>query len=185
MPCCCRWPQRLRDCTREDDTVARQGSDEFVVVLEDLGDNPEEAAARSEETVGQKILSALRAPYEVDGEAHHSTLSMGITCFSGLRETVDELLQRTDLAMYQAKSAGRDTLRFYDPQMQAAVSGPRRHGAGHARRAGPAASSSCITSRRWEHGRITGAEALLRWQPPAATAWSRRPSSFRWPKSRA
>jgi diguanylate cyclase (GGDEF) domain len=174
--------QRLRDCVHEDDTVARQGGDEFVVVLEDLGDNPEEAAARSEET-GQKILSALRAPYEVDGEAHHSSLSMGITVFSGLRETVDELLQRTDLAMYQAKSAGRDTLRFYDPQMQAAVSA--RAAMELDMRAGwPRASSSCITSRR---SSMAASPALRRCCAGAtqATALSRRPSSFRWPKSRA
>ena len=147
------------------DTVARQGGDEFVVVLEDLGDNPEEAAARSEET-GQKILSALRAPYEVDGEAHHSSLSMGITVFSGLRETVDELLQRTDLAMYQAKSAGRDTLRFYDPQMQAAVSA--RAAMELDMRAGLAQSQfELYYQPQMDHGRITGAEALLRWRHPS------------------
>ena len=157
--------KRLRDCVHEDDTVARQGGDEFVVVLEDLGDNPEEAAARSEET-GQKILSALRAPYEVDGEAHHSSLSMGITVFSGLRETVDELLQRTDLAMYQAKSAGRDTLRFYDPQMQAAVSA--RAAMELDMRAGLAQSQfELYYQPQIEHGRITGAEALLRWRHPS------------------
>ena len=156
---------RLRGCVHEDDTVARQGGDEFVVVLEDLGDNPEEAAARSEET-GQKILSALRAPYEVDGEAHHSSLSMGITVFSGLRETVDELLQRTDLAMYQAKSAGRDTLRFYDPQMQAAVSA--RAAMELDMRAGLAQSQfELYYQPQIEHGRITGAEALLRWRHPS------------------
>ena len=156
---------RLRSCVHEDDTVARQGGDEFVVVLEDLGDNPEEAAARSEET-GQKILSALRAPYEVDGEAHHSSLSMGITVFSGLRETVDELLQRTDLAMYQAKSAGRDTLRFYDPQMQAAVSA--RAAMELDMRAGLAQSQfELYYQPQIEHGRITGAEALLRWRHPS------------------
>ena len=156
---------RLRACVHEDDTVARQGGDEFVVVLEDLGDNPEEAAARSEET-GQKILSALRAPYEVDGEVHHSSLSMGITVFSGLRETVDELLQRTDLAMYQAKSAGRDTLRFYDPQMQAAVSA--RAAMELDMRAGLAQSQfELYYQPQIEHGRITGAEALLRWRHPS------------------
>jgi len=156
--------KRLRACVHEDDTVARQGGDEFVVVLEDLGDNPEEAAARSEEA-GQKILSALRAPYEVDGEAHHSSLSMGITVFSGLRETVDELLKRTDLAMYQAKSAGRDTLRFFDPQMQAAVSA--RAAMELDMRTGLAQSQfELYYQPQMEHGRITGAEALLRWRHP-------------------
>jgi diguanylate cyclase (GGDEF)-like protein/PAS domain S-box-containing protein len=156
--------QRLRGCVLEDDTVARQGGDEFVVVLEDLGDNPEEVAARSEE-IGQKILAALREPYQLDGEAHHSSLSMGITVFSGMRETVDELLRRADLAMYQAKAAGRDTLRFYDPQMQAVVSA--RAAMELDMRAGLALGQfELYYQPQMEHGRIIGAEALLRWRHP-------------------
>ena len=156
--------QRLRKCVHEDDTVARPGGDEFVVVLEDLGDNPEEAAARSEE-IGQKILAALREPYQLDAEVHHSSLSMGITIFSGMRETVDELLKRADLAMYQAKGAGRDTLRFYDPRMQAAVSA--RAAMELDMRVGLAQGQfELYYQPQIEHGRITGAEALLRWRHP-------------------
>jgi len=155
---------RLRGCVHEDDTVARQGGDEFVVVLEDLGDNPEEAAARSEE-VGQRILAALREPYTLDGAAHHSSLSMGVTIFSGMRETVDELLKRADLALYQAKDAGRDTLRFYDPQMQAAVSA--RAALELDMRIGLAQGQfELYYQPQVDHGRITGAEALLRWRHP-------------------
>ncbi len=155
---------RLRACVHEDDTVARQGGDEFVVVLEDLGDTPEDAAARAEEAA-QKILQALREPYTLDGEAHHSSLSMGITVFSGMRETVDELLKRADLAMYQAKSAGRDTLRFYDPQMQAAVSA--RAALEADMRAGLAQGQfELYYQPQVDNGRITGAEALLRWRHP-------------------
>lgn len=79
--------------------------DEFVVVLEDLGDTRKTLLHALEET-RTKILQALREPYTLDGEAHHSSLSMGITVFSGMRETVDELLKRADLAMYQARSRG-------------------------------------------------------------------------------
>lgn len=155
---------RLRACVHEDDTVARQGGDEFVVVLEDLGDTPEEAAARAEEAA-QKVLHALREPYMLDGEMHHSSLSMGITIFSGMRETVDELLKRADLAMYQAKSAGRDTLRFYDPQMQAAVSA--RAALELDMRAGLAQGQfELYYQPQVDNGRITGAEALLRWRHP-------------------
>ena len=155
---------RLRGCVHEDDTVARQGGDEFVVVLEDLGDGPEEAAARAED-VGQRILGMLREPYQIDGDAHHSSLSMGVTIYSGTRETVDELLKRADLALYQAKNAGRDTLRFYDPQMQAVVSA--RATLELDMRVGLAQGQfELYYQPQIDHGRIIGAEALLRWRHP-------------------
>ncbi|MFT4241571.1 MAG: EAL domain-containing protein [Acidovorax sp.] len=155
---------RLRASVHEDDTVARQGGDEFVVVLEDMGDSPEDAAARTEEAA-QRILAALREPYTLDGEVHHSSLSMGIALFSGMRETAEELLKRADLAMYQAKSAGRDTLRFYDPQMQAAVSA--RAALELDMRAGLAQGQfELYYQPQVERGCITGAEALLRWRHP-------------------
>ena len=155
---------RLRSCLHEDDTIARQGGDEFVVVLESLGDNPEEAAARSEE-LGQRILAVLREPYELEGGAHHSSISMGITIFSGMRETVDELLKRADLALYQAKDTGRDTLRFYDPKMQAVVSA--RAALELDMRVGLAQGQfELYYQPQIDRGRITGAEALLRWRHP-------------------
>ena len=155
---------RLLSCVHEDDTVARQGGDEFVVVLEDLGDNPEEAAARAEEA-GQRILAALREPYLINAAEHHSSLSMGVTIFSDMRETVDELLKRADLALYQAKDAGRDTLRFYDPKMQAAVSA--RAALELDMRIGLAQGQfELYYQPQIDRGRITGAEALLRWRHP-------------------
>nr|WP_233590008.1 EAL domain-containing protein [Acidovorax sp. FJL06] len=155
---------RLRSCVHEDDTVARQGGDEFVVVLEDLGSSPEEAAARGEE-MGQRILAALREPYLLDGDTHHSSLSMGITVFSGMHETADDLLKRADLALYQAKDAGRDTLRFYDPGMQAAVSA--RAALELDMRAGLAQGQfELYYQPQIDQGRIIGAEALLRWRHP-------------------
>lgn len=155
---------RLRSCVHEDDTVARQGGDEFVVVLEDLGDSPEDAAAPAEE-VGQRILSLLREPYDIGGEMHHSSLSMGVTIFSGMREPVDELLKRADLALYQAKDAGRDTLRFFDPKMQAAV-GARAALELDMRVGLVQGQFELYYQPQIDHGRITGAEALVRWRHP-------------------
>ncbi|RYF28654.1 MAG: EAL domain-containing protein [Comamonadaceae bacterium] len=156
---------RLRGCVQGQDTVARHGGDEFVVVLEDLDDTPQEAGARAEEA-GQRILTALRQPFVLDGEAHHSTLSMGITIFQGQRESAEELLKRGELAMYQAKAAGRNTLQFYDPQMQALVES--RAALESDMRAGLAQGQfELFYQPQVVHGRITGAEALLRWRHPA------------------
>jgi diguanylate cyclase (GGDEF)-like protein/PAS domain S-box-containing protein len=111
---------RLGSCLREGDTAARFGGDEFVVMLEDLsGDEGE--AARQTELVAEKILARLNAPYELVGRRHSSSPSIGITLFIGTAMSAEELLKRADVAMYQSKAAGRNTLRFFDPQMQAAV----------------------------------------------------------------
>lgn len=108
----------------------------------------------------------MRHPFMLEGEAHHTTLSMGVTVFQGARETVDELLQRTDLAMYQAKASGRNALRFYDPQMQASVAARAaletdlRDGLGRG-------EFELFYQPQVHHGHIVGAEALLRWRHPA------------------
>jgi len=111
---------RLATCVREGDTAARLGGDEFVVMLEDLSENVLEAATQTE-IVGEKILAALNQPYQLANYEHHSTPSIGVTLFADHQGTIDDLLKRADLAMYQAKAAGRNTLRFFDPAMQAVV----------------------------------------------------------------
>ena len=109
--------RRLTACVRESDTVARLGGDEFVVMLESLGQHAIEVAAQAEE-VGEKILAALNQPYQLDTQISRSSSSIGATLFSGERHEVEELLKQADIAMYQAKKSGRNTLRFFDPQMQ-------------------------------------------------------------------
>lgn len=103
--------RRLIACVREGDTVARLGGDEFIIMLEDLSDNFQEAASQAR-IVGEKILAALDQPYWLTSDEYHSTSSVGITLFGDRRETVEQLLKRADLAMYQAKAAGRNTLCF-------------------------------------------------------------------------
>lgn len=114
---------RLAGCVREGDTVARLGGDEFVVMLEGLSANHLEAAAQAE-IVGVKILAALNEPYWLACHEHSSTPSIGVTLFNGHQSDIDELLKQADLAMYQVKAAGRNALRFFDPEMQAMVAGP-------------------------------------------------------------
>jgi len=157
--------QRLSTCVREGDTVARQGGDEFVVMLEDLSGNSQEAAAQTK-TLGEKILATLSQPYQLAGHEHYITASIGVTLFTDQRATVDEMLKQADLAMYQAKAAGRNTLCFFDLDMQALVT---------------SRAALEVDMRQGLHqdefllyfqaqvdgaGRLTGAEALVRWQHP-------------------
>ena len=158
--------QRLVTCIREGDTVARLGSDEFVVMLEDLSKNELEAATQTK-TVGEKILATLNQDYQLEHGVHHSTSSIGITLFGGgQQESSEEPLKRAELAMYEAKAAGRHTLRFFDPQMQVEVA---------TRVALEADLREAVLARQFvlyyqtqvaDLDRTTGVEALLRWQHP-------------------
>ncbi len=157
---------RLVSCLREGDTAARFGGDEFVVMLEDLSDNDTDAA-RQAELVAEKILARLNAPYELVGRQHNSSPSIGITLFIGAVLGVDELLKRADVAMYQAKAAGRNTLRFFDPQMQAAVL--ERAALDADLRLGLQREELLLHYQPVVDGynQIVGYEALLRWRHPA------------------
>jgi predicted signal transduction protein with EAL and GGDEF domain len=152
-------------CVREGDTVARLGGDEFVVMLEGLGRELGDAAAQSE-AIGRKVLGSLGAAYDLAGRRHQSTSSIGITLFDSHNDTIDELMKRADLAMYNAKTAGRNTLRFFDPHMQTAVT--QRVALEHDLRDGLQLGQFVLyyQSQRDVNGRITGAEALLRWAHP-------------------
>jgi diguanylate cyclase (GGDEF)-like protein len=112
--------KRLVFCVREGDTIARIGGDEFVVMLEDLSKCLFEAAAQTE-AIGEKILVALNQPYQLASYEYLSSPSIGAALFNDDSQTVDQLLKQTDIAMYQAKRAGRNTLRFFDPKMQEAI----------------------------------------------------------------
>jgi len=155
--------ERLLGCVRKGDTVARLGGDEFVVMLEDLSPVAAEGATQAE-TVGRQILATLKQTYHFGGYDHHSTASIGITLFAGQQETIDDLLKRADLAMYQAKAGGRNTLRFFDPEMQSMVT----------RRAALEADlREAVTQEQFivyyqpqvtDGVNVSGAEALLRWR---------------------
>ncbi len=111
---------RLKSTLREGDTVARLGGDEFVVVFEGLSRQQDEAATQTEQAA-EKICHELSQPYKLQNYEHHSTASVGICLFQGHQESVEELLKHADVAMYQAKEAGRNTIRFFDPMTQAAL----------------------------------------------------------------
>ncbi len=157
---------RLQSCVREGDTVSRLGSDEFVVILEDLSKNELEAATQSK-TVAEKMLLVLGQDYQLDHGAHHSSASIGITLFGGgQQESSEEPLKRAELAMYQAKAAGRNGIRFFDPQMQVEVTGRALLEA--ALREALLASQFVLfyQSQIMSDGHMTGVEVLVRWQHP-------------------
>ncbi|MGZ3236984.1 MAG: diguanylate cyclase domain-containing protein [Burkholderiaceae bacterium] len=111
---------RLSVCVREGDTVASLGGDEFVVIMEDLSDNPRIATAQAK-TVGEKILAKLNQPYDLAGNIQSSTPSIGITLFSNHKFSIDELLKQADIAMYQAKAEGRNALCFFNAEASSSV----------------------------------------------------------------
>lgn len=112
---------RLNAAVRSCDTVARFGGDEFIVLLEDLG-STEDVVAKAAQQIAANIIHAFSAPFVIEGVDQYSTPSIGVTLFNGSCGTVDEVLKRADLAMYQAKAAGRNNVSFFDPAMQARVS---------------------------------------------------------------
>jgi diguanylate cyclase (GGDEF)-like protein/PAS domain S-box-containing protein len=111
---------RLKTCVRIDDTVARQGGDEFVVVLNDLNSDTDQAAIQAE-AIAEKIRASLNEPFMLRGNEYHGTPSIGISLFLSYEFSVDELLKRADTAMYEAKRAGRNSIRFFDPATHAAM----------------------------------------------------------------
>ena len=157
--------QRLGSCVRSIDTVARLGGDEFVVMIEQLSSDPAELA-RAARAVGEKILQLLSAPYLLAGYQYRSTPSIGIAPFDHGRTSVGELLKQADLAMYQAKTAGRSTLRFFDPDMQAAVT--QRATLEGDLRAAFAKDEFLLQYQPQSDrsGRVVGVEALVRWRHP-------------------
>lgn len=155
---------RLQSCVREGDTVARLGGDEFVLVLEDLDSELEVAAAKAK-TVGDKILGLLRLPYLLRELEHLGSASIGVSLFGGNDVNTEDLLRRADTAMYEAKKAGRNTLRFFDPAMQKVLE-ERATLELWMRQGMPHQFSLHYQLQVDIHGHATGAEALLRWQHP-------------------
>jgi diguanylate cyclase (GGDEF)-like protein/PAS domain S-box-containing protein len=156
--------KRISGCVREVDTVARLGGDEFVIILEDLSQIPEIAAAQAR-TVGGKILAAIDQPFLLEGRECHTTSSMGITVFGNQNESTNEVLQQADIAMYQAKASGRNAMFFFAPALQASVNA-RVALEKDLRLAIRENQFSLYYQPQLDRGLLTGAEALLRWRHP-------------------
>jgi diguanylate cyclase (GGDEF)-like protein/PAS domain S-box-containing protein len=156
---------RLRACIRESDTLARLGGDEFVVLLEGLSVDRSEAAVQARE-VGEKMLNDIHQPYILDNIEHYTTASIGVSLFVNYRQNLDDLLKQADTAMYAAKKAGRNTLRFFDPAMQEVLE-LRSQLEVAIRKSLPRNEFKLFYQLQVDYDlRPVGAEALLRWDHP-------------------
>ena len=159
--------QRVHAAVRQEDTVCRLGGDEFVVMLEGLGADEARAATQAE-AVAEKIREALNQPYplNINEAKFHGTTSVGLTLFRGQKASVELVLKQADVALYQAKDAGRNAVRFFNPAMQAAID---------SRTALEAALRRALENGEFRlyyqpqvdyKGGLIGAEALVRWLAP-------------------
>jgi len=156
---------RFRTTIRDVDTVSRVGGDEFVVVLIDLNQNPQKAAAQAR-LFGERLLTILGEPYQIGGKDFRCTPSIGITMFGEKRDSIDELMKQADIAMYKAKASGRNTLMFFDPELQSIIR--VRADLESDLREGLDKQQFLLFYQPQvvENGVLTGAEALVRWQHP-------------------
>lgn len=157
--------RRLEQSVREADMVARLGGDEFVILIPPQ-DDTREAAALQAETVATKVVAAMSAPFKMADFSYTVSVSIGMALICGATDTVESALKQADSAMYQAKSSGRNTARFFDPEMQAAL---------FARAELETALQRALRNNEFvlyyqpqldELNHVTGAEALLRWRLP-------------------
>lgn len=157
---------RIVQSVRRTDTVSRLGGDEFVVVLDKLSGDPQLAAQKTAQ-ICEKILSAFKRPFNLEHYQHYTTPSIGVAMVDPhVATSVEEQLRRADLAMYQAKEAGRNTFRFFDASMETEL---------RARVALEADLHQAIALAQFllhfqpqydQHHGIVGAEVLVRWQHP-------------------
>ena len=161
--------QRLRGCVKDGDTVARLGGDEFTVILREL------PAADAAGEIARRIIEVVARPVNIAGRDHHVRASVGITIFPDDGDTLEAVMRNADLAMYQAKNAGRARAVFFDSK--------------RARAQSPLAHSGIYRALRrrefvlhyqpqfqLQSGALAGVEALLRW--PSSHQGMRLPRDF-------
>lgn len=163
--------QRMSGCLRDIDLLARLGGDEFVVVLSSLG-NKQPASARQALKVAEKLRAAVALPLEAGGQMHHLSASIGVALFPSDGSDIETLLKHADTAMYHAKEEGRNCVRFFQPELHAAVEA--RHDLELELRAALASDAFELAFQPLfnNDGNLRGAEVLLRWRHPVRGAIS-------------
>ncbi|MFD1008709.1 putative bifunctional diguanylate cyclase/phosphodiesterase [Oceanisphaera ostreae] len=161
----CQIATRLSDALYSSDTMARLGADEFVILIENLSIEHQYAADRVEQ-YAMRMKYLLGKPYQIAELELHRGASIGITLFNNASSSADELLQQAEMAMHQAKTSGRQSIRFFDPAMQEAVS--TRMLLEEDIRRGLQAEEFIpyLQPQLNEIGQVIGAEVLARWQHP-------------------
>lgn len=161
-----RVGQRLTQAMRQGDTVARLGGDEFIILLEGLGHSDYDEAANHAERVAEKVHHTLNLTYDLHGLIYEATPSIGITLFQGNQVAPEELVKQADIAMYDAKAGGRNTIRFYDPVMQHKITERAQLESDLHRALSDDQLLMYLQPQVDAEGGVTGAEALVRWQHP-------------------
>lgn len=157
--------RRIQECVRTSDTVARLGGDEFMVILDSLGTDTRDAAVLAG-AIAEKLREALVLPYDLDGQHFHCSASLGVSLIRGADESVESVLKHADLAMYEAKSAGRNAVRFFDQAMQTVLDA-RTAAERDLRSAAALGQLTLYYQPQTDGAGVThGAEALLRWRCP-------------------
>ncbi|MEO3387690.1 EAL domain-containing protein [Mesorhizobium sp. CAU 1741] len=157
--------ERLSRCVRSEDTVARIGGDEFVVILENVG-KEHGSGARGAIMTANKVLDAMRRDFEIDQFKHRASASLGVVVFGGTEAKPEEILKQADIAMYQAKAAGRNGMALYDHLSMSSESDRYRLLNDLKAALSTDALELHYQPQLDDSGRIVGAEALCRWKHP-------------------
>ena len=157
--------ERLAQLMRKADTVARIGGDEFVVLLAHLADDLH-GAAHAAAQVAEKIRAAIARDFEIGGQSYHCSASIGVTLLPKAQQQAHDLLREADIAMYRAKAEGRNGIAFFEAAMQADVERRLTLERALARALDASLLSMHVQPQVDRHGRVTGAELLMRWPQP-------------------
>ena len=153
--------QRMHTCIRDSDTISRQGGDEFIILLTNIHD------ASTPHSIAQKIIDAFAEPFELNDQSLTTSFSIGISLCPDDGWDFETILKQADIALYQAKDAGRNTYRFYSQQMNSDVMGNMQlQSQLHKAIKNQELVLHYQSQIDMLSGRVIGAEALLRWQHP-------------------
>jgi len=157
--------ERLAQLMRKADTVARIGGDEFVVLLAHLADDLD-SAARAAAQVAEKIRAAIARDFEIGAQSYHCSASIGVTLLPKTGQQAHDLLREADIAMYRAKAEGRNGIAFFEAAMQEGVERRLTLERALARALDTEQLRMHVQPQVDRHGRVTGAELLMRWPQP-------------------